>query len=65
VSFEKLVAGLGDQLYDRRTGSGRYLLYNVGPLERFGKCGVLALADTQTEADEALGCDLPRRLGID
>jgi hypothetical protein len=54
VSFEELVAALGDHLFDHRTRSGRYLLYNVGPLQRFGKLAVIALAGTQAEADEAL-----------
>ena len=63
VSFEDLAAALGDHLFDHRTRKGRYLLYNVGPLQRFGKLAVIALASTQAEADEALQDDLPARLG--
>ena len=63
-SFEDLAAALGDCLFDHRTRNGRYLLYNVGPLQRFGKLAVIALGSTQTEADEALRYDLPVRLGI-
>ncbi len=63
-SFEDLAAALGDHLFDHRTRHGRYLLYNVGPLQRFGKLGVIALGRTQAEADEALQYDLPGRLGI-
>ena len=64
-SFEDLAAALGDRLFDHRTRHGRYLLYNVGPLQRFGKLAVIALGSTQAEADEALQYDLPVRLGID
>ena len=39
VSFEDLAAALGDRLFDHRTGSGRYLLYNVGPLQRVRQVG--------------------------
>ena len=63
VSFEDLVAALGDRLFDHRTQRGRYLLYNVGPLQRFGKLAVIALASTQAEADEAMQDELPRCLG--
>ena len=64
VSFEDLVAAFGDHLFDHRTGNGRYLLYNVGPLQRFGKLAVVALAGTQAEADEAIQYELPIHLGI-
>ena len=64
VPFEDLAAALGDRLFDHRTRSGRYLLYNVGPLQRFGKLAVIALGSTQAEADEALQHDLPVRLGL-
>jgi len=64
VSFEDVTATLGDDLFDHVTQRGRYLLYNVGPLRRLGKLGVVALARTQDEADEAICHDLPRRLGV-
>ena len=63
TSFEDLAVVFGDQLFDHRTGRGQYLLYNVGPLQRYGKVGVLALAGSQTEADTALQYDLPDLLG--
>ena len=63
MSFEDLIAALGDRLFDHRTQRGRYLLYNVGPLQRFGKLGVIALASTPAEADEAIDDELPRCLG--
>ena len=60
-----LAAALGDRLLDHRTRHGRYLRYNVGPLQRFGQLAVIALGSTQAEADEALQYDLPVCLGID
>jgi len=65
ASFEDVLEALADQLFDHRTGQGRYLLYNVGPLQAFGKLGAIALGETQDEADEAIHTDFPRRLGID
>ena len=59
-----LAAALGDRLFDHRTRHGRYLRYNVGPLQRFGQLAVIALGSTQAEADEALQHDLPDRLSI-
>lgn len=64
LSFEDLAATLGNYLFDRRTQSGRYLLYNVGPLERLGKLAVIALAGTQAEADEAVQHDFPLLLAV-
>ena len=62
LSFDRLALALEDRPFDHRSQQGRYLLYNVGPLYRFGKLAVIALGDTQADADEALLCDLPRRL---
>ena len=63
AAFEELAATLGDRLFDHRTQRGQFLLYNVGPLRRFGKLDVIALGNTQAEADEAMHYELPRRLG--
>lgn len=63
MSFEDLAAAIGDRLFDHRTGSGQYLLYNVGPLQRHGKLAVIALGATPVEADTALQVDLPILLG--
>ncbi len=62
--FPELLAAVGDELFDPKTRKGRYLLYNVGPLEEFGKLDVVALGETQEEADAALAEDLPRLLGL-
>ena len=58
-SFEDLASALGDHLFDHRTRHGRYLLYNIGPLQRFGKQRIVALGSIQAEAAEALQSDLP------
>ena len=63
MSFEDLAAAIGDRLFDHRTGRGQFLLYNVGPLQRYGKLAVISLAGTQVEADTALQYDLPVLLG--
>lgn len=63
VSLKEVLTRAGDELFDVRTGRGRYLFYNVGPLRRFGKLDVVALGSTQDEAETALEEDLPARLG--
>ncbi len=60
VSFEDLVDTLGEGLFDHRTGRKQYLLDNVGPLSRFGKLTVIALAGTQV--GEAMQYKLHLRL---
>ncbi|MEM1202166.1 MAG: hypothetical protein AAGN66_02940 [Acidobacteriota bacterium] len=63
-SLAEVLGALGDEAFDARSGRGRYLLYNVGPLRRFGKLDVIALGRTQGEAEDALEIDLPGRLGL-
>lgn len=63
LSLEEMLRRVGDELFDARSGRGRYLFYNVGPMRRFGKLDVVALGATQEEAESALQEDLPRRLG--
>lgn len=62
MPFEELRRRLQGELYRRADGSGRYILYNVGPLERSGKLDVIALGTTQNEAEEALEQRLPELL---
>ncbi len=62
--FPELLAAVGDEVFDPKTRQGRYLFYNVGPLEEFGKLDVVALGETQEEAGTALADDLPRLLGL-
>ena len=64
VPFTEICDRIGDQLLDARTGSGHFLLYNVGPLERSGKFDVIAIAATPAEADRLLTEVLPELLGV-
>ena len=52
--FAHLLALLGDEVLDPARGTGRFILYNVGPLAAFGKFDVIALGDTQDEAERAM-----------
>ena len=52
--FAHLLALLGDEVVDPARGTGRFILYNVGPLAAFGKFDVIALGDTQDEAERAM-----------
>ena len=64
LTFEEILARLGDQVFDRRSRRGRYLLYNVGPLSGFGKLDVIAIGAHQSDAEQALLSDLPRLLHL-
>ena len=64
VSFADLAAAIGDELYDARTGQGRFILYNVGCMAGHGKLDVIALGSSVDAASRALEEDLPRILGL-
>ncbi|HBU47271.1 MAG TPA: hypothetical protein DEB46_03075 [Myxococcales bacterium] len=64
MPFEALFARFGDALYDHRSGRGRYVLYNVGPLADRGKFDVIALGQSQDEVDRAIELELPSLLGL-
>jgi len=57
--FARLADALGDDLYDSRTGRGRYVLYNVGCLRGYGKFDVIAIGSSVDEANTALESELP------
>ncbi len=57
--FEALADRVGDQLYDARTGRGRFVLYNVGCLPGFGKFDVIAIGEDIEAAERALEDDFP------
>ena len=61
-TFDDLLERLGDDVYDARTGKGRFILYNVGCLPVYGKFDVIALGETPEEATKALEQDLEERL---
>lgn len=61
ATFSDLAGAIGDALYDARTGTGRYILYNVGCLP-VGKFDVIALGATVDDASRALEEELPGRV---
>ncbi len=64
LTFRQLLARLGDAVRDRGSAAGRFLLYNVGPLEQFGKFDVVALGSSRAHVEELMTRELPRRLGL-
>ena len=64
LRFKELRARLGDSLRDRGVGAGRFLLYNVGPLERFGKFDLVAIGSSRGHVDQLMTEELPGRLGL-
>jgi len=61
--FDRLLELVGDECFNPVRGTGRFIFYNVGPLEAFGKFDVIALGDRQHAAEEAMVETLPRLLG--
>ncbi len=59
TSFEEVRSRLASELYDPASGEGRFILYNVGPLNTSGKLDVIALGRTQERAEAALEVDVP------
>ena len=59
VSFEEVLRRLTGELYHPARGEGRFVLYNVGPLHDSGKLDVIALAESQPEAEAALESQWP------
>ena len=64
VTFGEILDCLGNDVFDSRRQSGRYIFYNLGPLAENGKLDVIAIGKNQTEAEHALLADLPRRLAL-
>ena len=62
--FGELLDRVGNEVYDPRTGRGCFVFYNVGPLEPSGKLDVIAIGQTQEEAELAMTETLPGLLGL-
>lgn len=60
VPFVELLEQVGDAAWSRAAGTGKFIFYNTGPLAGFGKLDVIALGQSQPEADGALEDELPR-----
>lgn len=59
LPFLELLRRVGDQVFDHASGRGRFLFYNLGPLQEHGKVDVIAVGSTSREADWALETLLP------
>ena len=64
LTFDEVLARVGENVFDHGHQRGRFIFYNVGPLGGFGKFDVIALGETQAEAEQALLSDLPRLLRL-
>lgn len=65
MTFEQLRSRLEDYLYDPATDEGRFLLYNVGPLDSIGKFDIISFGDSQRDARHGLDEVLPEVLGFE
>lgn len=64
MPFTEVLERVGDLAYDARSGKGRFVFYNVGPLAGSGKIDVISLADTWDEVERGFSEILPQALGI-
>lgn len=64
ANLDDVLAQVGADLYDPRTGEGTFIFYNAGPLADSGKLDVIAIGRTQAEAEEACEVRLPKLLGV-
>jgi hypothetical protein len=58
-NFQSLVDIFSARLFNKNTEQGHYILYNVGGLEKHGKFDIIAIADTQAEAERRLYVEVP------
>lgn len=59
-----LLERLGELVFRADTGEGRFILYNVGPLDVHGKLDVISLGSDQEDAEHGVLEILPKRLGL-
>ena len=55
---------LGDTVFSTETGQGRFILYNLGPLDGHGKFDVISIGADQEDAERGMLEILPKRLGL-
>ncbi len=63
-TFPRLLERVGEHAYDVASGGGRFLFYNLGPLEPHGKLDVIALGESRADADHAIEELLPSLLDL-
>ena len=62
ASLPDLLELLGDFTFRAETGQGRFILYNLGPLDGHGKFDVISLGADQDDAERGVLELLPRQL---
>ncbi len=55
---------VGDALFETRTGRGRFIFYNLGPLDAHGKFDVISIGGDQEDAERGVVDILPKLLGV-
>jgi hypothetical protein len=55
---------LGDLVFHTETGQGRFILYNLGPLDGHGKFDVISIGSDQDDAEHGALEILPERLRL-
>ena len=60
ASLAELLRLAGDLMFDADTGRGRFIFYNVGPLEAHGKFDVISIGEDHVDAERGLLKILPK-----
>ncbi|MBI5778649.1 MAG: hypothetical protein HZA49_04235 [Planctomycetes bacterium] len=60
IDFQNLMRIFNDSLFNRQTGKGHYILYNVGCLKTFGKFDVMVLGESQEELNYRSSEEIPK-----
>ena len=55
---------IGDALFETETGRGRFIFYNLGPLDGHGKFDVISIGSDQEDAERGVVDILPKLLGL-
>ncbi|MCZ6806419.1 MAG: hypothetical protein O7F08_05660 [Deltaproteobacteria bacterium] len=55
---------IGDNLFETETGRGRFIFYNLGPLDGHGKFDVISIGSDQEDAERGVLEILPKLLGV-
>jgi hypothetical protein len=64
ATLPDLLERVGDLAFDVDSGRGRFIFYNLGPLDRHGKLDVISIGKDQEDAERGLLEVLPQCLGI-
>jgi len=64
ASLADLLELLGDLLFRTDSGQGRFILYNLGPLDGHGKFDVISIGSDPQDAERGVLEILPKRLGL-